>query len=118
MKLIPTLSKLGRALRVIALLEDKLSKFADLPLFVDTYCNCREQGFCICLPLAKHNYSFSEYRNADFLICYKMRHNRSTDGNKPNEEEYRNSREFQTEEELAEYLYNEILLELQLTTPK
>ena len=61
----------------------------DKELYLQTYSNCREQGYCLWNIKAGKKVSFSEYRNSDSIVVYSDDTIAfSMQGNTPSEEAY------------------------------
>lgn len=94
---------LKRAMRVLRLVSlNSLSKEARSNILVETYENCREQGFAVMViglgPSMK--LSFAENRNSDCMVLYVGTSSDFTKGNVPSEAVYRAGHYFSAEKGL------------------
>ena len=102
-------SKIGRALKIIKLIEKRLGEHTQSRLFyLETYHNGREQGFALkCCSDKFKSYAFSEHRRSDHIIVYES-YKMYQDGNVPTDEEYKNAKTFETEQAAANYILNDL----------
>jgi hypothetical protein len=95
---------------VLSAVNSLLREGEDEHFWVETYSNCREQGYCIVGNYHKagsKTIAFSENRNSDSIVVYCDENREfSLAGNVPNDSVYRNSRMFGfgKYQEAAEYI--------------